>query len=153
MDLHHIIEAYILRRGGSLSLSPQSLAREIDDYVRLRKTTSYCMVKRSEKPRPKGWTAHHEQVWQDWISITFDIQSWQREVVKFCDSEELILELFDYIGEWAQRSFKIVDGFDKSPIEEEEEVLYGGLDPYMVEHGMIKGIKHSTVWAPKDSQE
>jgi hypothetical protein len=111
------------------------------------------MVKRSEKPRPQGWTAHHEQVWQDWISLTFDMQSWSREVAKWYHDNEYIVELFDYVSEWTQRSTKIVEAFDKTPIEEEAEVLYGGLDPYMVEHGMIKGLKHSTVWGPKDSQE
>jgi hypothetical protein len=153
MDLSEVIEAYILRRGGTLSLSLNSLEREVNEYIRLRKTTSYCMIKRSEKPRPKAWTAHHEQIWQDWISMTFDMQSWQSEVVSFFETCDSISELFDYVSEWVQRDVKIVEAFDKTPIEEEAEILYGGLDPYMVEHGMIKGIKHSIAWAPKDLQE
>jgi len=85
--------------------------------------------------------------------MTFDMQSWTREVVSFYRDNEMITELFDYVSEWAQRDFKIVEAFDKTHIEEEVEVLYGGLDPYMVEHGMIKGLKHSSAWGPKDSQE
>jgi hypothetical protein len=142
MDLSTIIQAYILRRGGSLSLSVSSLAREIDDYVHIRKTTSFCMVRRSKKPDPKGWTVHHEDVWQDWISLNFDIQSWEEEVINFIHSEykDMAMELHSFIEDWVQREIKIVTKFDKEPLEEVVEELYGGLDPYMVEHGLIKGV-------------
>lgn len=153
MELAYVIQAYVMRRGGTLSLSVQSLHREINDYNMLRDTTSYCMVERSEKLDPEGWTNKNEQVWQDWISLTYDMQSWTKEVANFFDSSYRVIELFDFIGDWVQRDIKIVKEFDKEPIEEEEEVLYNGLDPYMVEHGMIKGIKHSTVWEPRDSQQ
>ncbi len=142
MELSSIIEAYILRRGGSLSLSVTSLAREIDDYMQIRETTSFCMVKRSKKPDPKGWTAHHEDVWQDWISFNFDLQSWESEVVNFMYSgqRDRVMELHSFIEDWVQREIKIVTKFDKEPLEEVVEELYGGLDPYMVEHGLIKGV-------------
>jgi len=142
MDLSTIIQAYILRRGGTLSLSVSSLAREIDDYVHIRKSTSFCMVKRSKKPDPKDWTAHHEDVWQDWISLNFDLQSWEEEIVTFihCDYTDMAIELHGFIEDWVQRDIKIVTTFDKEPLEEVVEELYGGLDPYMVEHGLIKGV-------------
>lgn len=137
------IQAYITKRRGTLSLSLPSLARELDDYAQIRETTSYCLVKRSKKGDPKGWTPHHEDVWRDWISITFDLKSWTQEVldpVFGSWKEEWQIEVFDYIGEWTQRTLKLVAAFDKEPLDEVVEELYGGLDPYMVEHGLIKGV-------------
>jgi len=137
------IRDYVRRRKGTLSLSIKGLAREIRDYIRIRETTSFCMVKRDRKPDPKGWTLHNEEVWRDWISNMFDIQSWMKEVIKQIYGsyhEDWHIEIFDYIIDWVERDFKIVTEYDKEPIEEKVEELYGGLDPYMVEHGLIKGI-------------
>lgn len=152
MDLPTIIQAYILRRGGTLSLSLSSLAREIEDYVQIRKSTSFCMVKRSKKLNPKGWTAHHEDVWQDWISLHFDIQSWGIEVINFIhpDTVDMAMELHSFIEDWVQRTLKIVLAFDKEPLEEVVEELYGGLDPYMVEHGLIKGVYRESMVRDQD---
>jgi len=152
MDLPSIIQAYIVRRGGTMSLSISSLAREIEDYVHIRKSTSFCMVKRSKKPNPRGWTAHYEDVWQDWISLYFDIQSWEKEVINFVPSDmaDMVMELHGFIDDWVQRNLKTVVAFDKEPVEEVVEELYGGLDPYMVEHGLIKGVYRETMTRDHD---
>jgi hypothetical protein len=96
---------------------------------------------------PIDWTEHSENVWLDWISLVFDLDSWNSEVIQPLFGTEIRAweydtewrqEIFVYLEEWIQRNNETVAKFDMTPVEEVEDELYGGLDPYMVENGLIK---------------
>lgn len=151
LDLAQKIQEYGARRGVSLTMSVNKLHREIIQYIRLRhKVDRYSVIKKSSV-KPKGWKAHHERLWQDWIVYYCDIDTWTTEVLEpvFGTNEEVWeakcpgwrLEILAFLEEWFVRDRKMIEAFDPTPEDTVEEDMYGGLDPYMVEHGMIKGLR------------
>ena len=147
-DVATLIQRYVVKRGGFLSMSSSDLRRELNSYVKLRLSVGRFMLERVRPIRiPTGWTDHSERVWLDWISLTCDLESWDKEVIQpifgtdvreWERDTEWRQEIFAYLDEWIQRDNKIVAKFDMTSEEEVEEELYGGLDPYMVENGLIK---------------
>ena len=145
-----LINDYGQRRNAVLAISVRRLARELASYLRLRRSnSSYMIERRRATGEPKGWTAHDEEIWQEWLDYTFNLESWTTEVlqplfgtdVHSWEIDGWRLEVFTYLKDWIQRDMIIVDNFDMTPEEPVVEVLYDGLDPYMVEHGMIKGLR------------
>jgi hypothetical protein len=145
-----LINDYGQRRNAVLAISVRRLARELASYLRLRhSTSSYMIERRRATVGPKGWTARDEEIWQEWLDYTFNLESWTTEVlqplfgtdVHSWEIGDWRLEVFTYLKDWIQRDMVIVDNFDMTPEEPVVEVLYDGLDPYMVEHGMIKGLR------------
>ena len=159
LDLARTIEVYGIRRGAVLSMSVDKLHQVIVQYILMRRKTDMVTTKHTVKPA--GWTSHHERLWQDWLTYHCDVDTWTTEVLEpvFGTNEEQWeakcpgwrFEIIAFLEDWFVRDRKMMEAFDPTPEDEVEELLYGGLDPYMVENGMIKGqhksnmsIKHST---------
>jgi len=145
-----LINDYGQRRNAVLAISVRRLARELATYLRLRRSNSGYMIERRRiTVGPKGWTERDEEIWQEWLGYTFDLESWKIEVLQPLFGTDVHnweldgwrLEVFTYLKDWIQRDMMLVDKFDMTPYEEVVDVLYDGLDPYMVEHGMIKGLR------------
>ena len=126
------IEQYITRRGATLSVSKQKLYAQIRCYLHLRQTMSRLDISypRMAVFKPTGWTGRHEALWDDWIHYTFSDDNWYAEVVypvfgRDVRDWELYMdgwreELLEFLPWWIRRSVDIVEDYDPTPEESED---------------------------------
>ena len=148
------IEGFLRRRKLQLDLSRDELAKQILQYMNVRRHAHPAEILGPKRPvtKPEGWDNHAEQVWQDWFANEVGLSDWLREVFRpvfglntagclwdgVCDGwrEELLLLL----PSWAQRSYTIVGAYDAEPYESDEEEWSdtdprsAKIDPYLVDH-------------------
>ena len=116
-----------------LSVNKQKLWVQIQCYLHLRQNTSRLNISypRMSVFKPNGWTERHEELWNDWIHYTFSEDSWHNEVMypvfgRDVREWELYMdgwreELFEFLPWWMRRSVNIVEEYDPTPEELEEE--------------------------------
>jgi len=145
------IEGFLVRRKVSLDLSQEQLARQIQQYMTLRCQGAHPFSIQGparEVTKPEGWSIHAEQVWQDWISNTIHVSDWLREVFRpvfggnTCRWDSMCEgwreELCGFVPQWAQRTFTIVNAYDATPYDTDEEddpdPRSAKVDPYLMDH-------------------
>ena len=147
------MDRYVRRRGTTLGLEPRRLCRQIIQYVDMRHHMgSYDISYPQFKPyKPAGWTSREEGLWRDWIQYTFSLDSWQEEVIGPVFGTDVRsweppregwrAEIMEFLPWWIARSLTIVDAFDPSSIDPEDEELVADkkeIDPYLLDHGSSK---------------
>jgi hypothetical protein len=143
--LCELIESYVTRRGGTMDVKSRRLMRLLTGYILLAQKGDLMGIVLRRRPYvPFGWNAHAERLWRDWIAYTYDLESWEREVitplfgsdVRFWEARlgAWRTDLFGFLGQLIQRNMDVVTEFDPRSEEEDEEDGPRG-DPYLLEHG------------------
>lgn len=154
-DLVFLFEKYLERRGAALGVPPKRLVAHILQYIHLRQNSSVYDISapRTNPVKPVGWTDEDETIWGDWILNHCTVESWELEVLDpifrsdmriyeaVCEGWRL--ELTQFFPWWIQRSFAIIDKFNPTQLEEqnEEEEDTKGVDSYIMDHGSAKQKK------------
>lgn len=150
MGVAERVQKFVERRGCYLNRTVAELHRSIVNYIGVRRKAAVCNVHYSPRrcTAPVGWTAHMEEVWQEWLSYYFSLDDWYAEVMypifgsdmrtweASCPSWRM--EIFVYLDDWMQRSTEIVAAFDMTPLKEVVEDEHGDIDPYLIENGLVK---------------
>jgi hypothetical protein len=153
-DLVFLFEKYVKARGATMSVEPKRLVKHILKYISLRqKYLQHDISSPLTAPAtPVGWTSDDESIWMDWVCDTFDMESWEEEVLGpifgsdirlwEANCEGWRLELMTCFPWWIQRSFDIVDKFNPTqPEVQDEEDDTKGVDSYIMDHGSAKQKK------------
>jgi hypothetical protein len=145
-------EKFVRRRGGHLNLPICSLQSALMRFINLRsmKPLSSIQATPAHDKKPIGWTDHHEMVWNEWFNFYFSYDDWIREVMTpvfgtgehIWEPEEWRTEIFLFLQGWIQRSLAIVEQFDATQLEEEDEDADDSIDPYLIENGLLKSRMH-----------
>jgi hypothetical protein len=153
-DLVFLFQEYVERRGANLAVEPQRLVTHILKYISLRqKYSRFDISAPLTKPVvPVGWTSEDETIWTDWLWHTCDVDSWENEVLEpifgtdirlwEATCEGWRLELMTCFPWWIQRSFDIIDKFNPTQPEiQDEDDTTNGVDSYIMDHGSAKQKK------------
>jgi hypothetical protein len=139
------IEQFVQRRGASLDMKVVKLTRAIIHYCILRQNSLAHEISDPQRKivKPRGWTARHERLWQEWVQFTFDLDEWDREVIQpifgsderywECCMGDWRNEIFSFLPFWIQRSIAIVEDYDPCPPEESVDSSKE-VDPYILEN-------------------
>jgi hypothetical protein len=135
----HQITNYIEYKGGAPSQPTERIALLLTAYIRLRtraKTSDWQL--RSAAPRPKGWSAQDEAIWQDWLYDTFVSWEWDNYIIKpvfgtdVRDWEQYApadwrADIWRFVHQWVVPTYAIVDRYDPCA-NMEDEVADGDTD-------------------------
>jgi hypothetical protein len=146
-DLVYLFIQYLDRRGATLAIKPARLVKQILKYILLRQKCSIYDISAPQSHAPNGWSLEDEEIWNDWIVDQCCLESWEDEVVTpiFGGDMRLYevrcegwrLELVHFFPWWIQRSFAIVDKYNPSQMESDEEDNKV-VDSYIMDHGSAK---------------
>ena len=153
------IAAFVERRGGALVMTPRQLTWKLIQYVEMRGHVPWHEIAyRGGRAaiKPKGWTADNERIWQDWITYTFELEDWTREVIQpifgtdvreWEPGVEWRMELLEFLRHWIRRSIAIVEEFDPRDHTEERtgQTMKEEIDPYLIENGLVKGMSRQWI--------
>lgn len=152
LALAEAITAFVERRGGTLAVTPRQLTLILLNYVQMRYDVPWYKIafrQSSRQKKPTGWTADNERIWQDWITYTFDLEDWNREVIQplfgtdvrsWEPGTEWRAEIFWYLQHWIRRSLDTVQEFDpRDHTPDRVEGPKNEIDPYLIENGLVKG--------------
>ena len=141
------IESYVGKRGASLGLNSRRLVSQIIGYIYLRQQSSWLDITDPQMSvvKPPGWTDRHEKLWTDWIHYTFTPGNWEHEVMLPLFGSDIRAwemnmggwrdELLHYLPWWVLRSVSIVEEYDPTSVDpEEEDEGQTSIDPYILDH-------------------
>lgn len=148
----HQITIFLERRKLVLAFPPERIAKQICQYIDIRRKGSPLSISQLNCKPPENWTDHHETVWQDWFANEVSLKDWLHEVFNpvfgteqcswdyICDGWRS--ELLTFLPTWASRSFTIVAAYDATPydsdVEDDMDPYSATIDPYLMDHGSKK---------------
>jgi hypothetical protein len=146
------VESFIRRYGGTPELSTEKLANQILQYIRLRQSGSSTL--NISQPLhtcqyPPEWNDTHETLWQDWISLRYDLADWQRQVIRPVFGTDVRLweancegwrdEIYTFLPWWIQRNVESINDIrDEEDSDSMEEGATSKIDPYLLDYGGYK---------------
>jgi hypothetical protein len=139
----------------NMDLTPSTLYTLILQYMGLRHTVVHPFEITSSWRRrisiPAGWTAHHEQIWVQWLEYKVPLDVWNTLVIEpvFRSDERLWEigvegwrdEIYTFMPFWFARSISRFEEIDPTTLPDEEEEVssneekkktYG--DPYVEDY-------------------
>ena len=143
------IEVFLRRRKLHLDISLERLEKQIRQYIDMRRRGGPLSISnpKNKPTQPEGWDDQAEQVWQEWFSNNIRVEDWLREVFRPVLGQNTCRydgamdgwreELLAFLPWWARRSYSIVDAYDATPYDSDEEELTdpwsSKVDPYLAD--------------------